>query len=139
MFQALAQLKTNQEILEKNQIIRKKTEDNRKEVIELNTELRKRSQNLLEKHIQEQKDLLKKLESGGLDDKQRAAVKQAIKALQETIEKVKTDLLVPAVPVKKPPPVKRTKEEVRVNHPVPILMRLCRQLERSQTHVPHPH
>lgn len=108
---ALAQLKNTQEIVEKNQLIRKKTEDNRKEVIELNTELRKRSQNLLEKHIQEQKELLKKLESGGLDEKQRGAVKDAIKALQETIEKVKNDLL---MPVKKSTPVKRSKDEVSI-------------------------
>lgn len=74
--------------------------------------MRKRSQNLLEKQIEEQKSLIKKLELGNIDEKQKRSIMEAIKLLQDSIEKIKKDLLAITKPVKKVVPVKRTKEEV---------------------------
>lgn len=74
--------------------------------------MRKRSQSLLEKQIEEQKSLIKKLELGNIDEKQKRSIMEAIKILQDSIEKIKKDLLAIAKPVKKVVPVKKTKEEV---------------------------
>lgn len=111
-FQTIAAIKKSQEILEKKKLLRKKTEEKRKEAIKLTSDLKKRSQSLLEKQLEEQKALIKKIELGGIDEKQKKSIMEAIKLLQDSIEKIKKDLLTIAKPVKKTTPVKKTKEEV---------------------------
>lgn len=94
-------------------MLRKKTEEKRKEALKLTSDLRKRSQNLLEKQIQQQKELIKKLELGNLEDKQKKDIMETIKVLQDSIEKIKKELLAASKSPKKAVPVKKTKEEVR--------------------------
>lgn len=111
LFQKLAALKKSQEILEKDKLLKKKKEETRKEALKLTSDLRKRSQILLEKQIEEQKALIKKLELGNIDDKQKKDLRETIKTLQESIEKINKEL-VPAKVIKKAAPVRKTKEEV---------------------------
>lgn len=99
-------------MLEKNKLLRKKTEEKRKEALKLTSDLRKRTQILLEKQIEQQKALIKKLEIGNLDEKQKKDIMETIKILQDSIEKIKQELVETTKTAKKMIPVKKTKEEV---------------------------
>ena len=110
--QTIAAIKKSQEMLEKNKLLRKKTEEKRKEALKLTSDLRKRTQSLLEKQIGQQKALIQKLEIGNLDEKQKKDVMDTIKILQDSIEKIKQELVETTKTAKKMIPVKKTKEEV---------------------------
>ncbi|KAK6645014.1 hypothetical protein RUM43_001290 [Polyplax serrata] len=107
----LAAIKKSQEMLEKNQLLRKKTEEKRKEALKLTSDLRKRTQILLGKQIEQQKALIKKLEIGGLEEKQKKDIMDTVKALQDSIEKIQQELV--ETTKKKIIPVKKTKEEIQ--------------------------
>lgn len=77
-----AVFKKNQEIRAVKETLKKKQEEKRKEAIKLTADLRKRKQELLDKHLKEQKLLIERLEKGGVLPEQREKLMITVKTLQ---------------------------------------------------------
>lgn len=129
-------MKKMQEMAAAKQNIRKKQEEKRREAMQITADLRKRKQELLEKQLEQQKQLIQRLEKQDITKEQRQEVLSTIKCLQDSVEKIRKDLsadvgnaasntakVTPAKVVKTPPVaktsppnlVKKTKEEVCVH------------------------
>ncbi|XP_066991429.2 RNA-binding protein 26 isoform X2 [Anabrus simplex] len=89
---AAAVIKKSQEMLAVKETLKKKQEEKRKEAIKLTADLRKRKQELLDKQLVQQKQLIERLEKGGVTGEQRDSLMSTIKTLQESIEKIRKDL-----------------------------------------------
>ncbi|KAJ9594957.1 hypothetical protein L9F63_013741, partial [Diploptera punctata] len=123
---AVAAIKKNQEILAVKETLKKKQEEKRKEAIKLTADLRKRKQALLDRQLDQQKQLIERLK-GGVAPEQRERLMITIKSLQESIENIRKDLSNAVTPTnanastkaakaQKPAPallVKKSKEEAQ--------------------------
>lgn len=121
-----------QEVAVAKQNLKKKQEEKRREALQITADLRKRKQELLEKQLDQQKQLIQRLEKQDITKEQRQDVMTTIKSLQESVEKIRKDLsavvgnttnnvkvsaskIVKSPPVAKTPTpnlVKKTMEEV---------------------------
>ncbi|KAK3920131.1 Zinc finger protein swm [Frankliniella fusca] len=128
---AAAMKKKMQEVAAAKQNIKKKQEEKRREAMQITADLRKRKQELLEKQLDQQKQLIQRLEKQDITKEQRQEVLNTIKSLQESVEKIRKDLATvmgnttnsgkqkllksPPPPSKTPPTnlVKKTKEEAQ--------------------------
>lgn len=81
-----------QEVAVAKQNLKKKQEEKRREAIQITADLRKRKQDLLEKQLEQQKQLIQRLEKQDITKEQRQAVITTIKSLQENVEKIRKDL-----------------------------------------------
>ncbi|XP_034233762.1 zinc finger protein swm isoform X2 [Thrips palmi] len=105
-----------QEVAVAKQNLKKKQEEKRREALQITADLRKRKQDLLEKQLDQQKQLIQRLEKQDITKEQRQDVMTTIKSLQESVEKIRKDLAavvgntnnnvkVPSLKTAKPPPV----------------------------------
>lgn len=81
-----------QEVAVAKQNLRKKQEEKRREAIQITADLRKRKQDLLDKQLEQQKQLIKRLENKDITAEQRQDVLNTIKTLQESVEMIRKDL-----------------------------------------------
>ena len=91
---AIAAIKKNQEVLELKAKLRKEADVKKVEAVKKTEELRKSKQQLLEKLIEEQKNLILKMEGkkGLLKAEEKSAMMTLLKSLTSSIEKTKEDI-----------------------------------------------
>ena len=97
IFQAIAAIKKNQEILEAKAQMKKAAQSKQTEAAKRMLDLRKGKQDLLDKQLTEQKKLIAKLESKKengeeLKAEEKTMIMKLIKTLSESIMKTKDDL-----------------------------------------------
>ncbi|GAB6027315.1 hypothetical protein CHUAL_001598 [Chamberlinius hualienensis] len=85
---------SSSQVLSAQETIKKKQAEQRKEAMKIKVDLVKRKQDLLQKQIQQQKVLIEKLDRNkNMSATERTAIIETIKLLQESIEKLKAELV----------------------------------------------
>lgn len=109
---AQIRFKHNDTIRAKNELIRKKQEEQHKNAVQLQHGLHKRKHDLLQEHLKQMRSLLERVEKVDHSDPRRSNFLSTIKGLQTSIDKLRNEIAIdqaqisarmqnPIVPVKK--------------------------------------
>lgn len=107
--------KHNDTIRAKNELIRKKQEEQHKNAVQLQHGLHKRKHDLLQEHLKQMRSLLDRVEKVEHSDPRRSNFLSTIKGLQSSIDKLRNEIAIDQAQIsarmQNPVPVKKSKEQ----------------------------
>lgn len=107
--------KHNDTIRAKNELIRKKQEEQHKNAVQLQHGLHKRKHDLLQEHLKQMRSLLDRVEKVDHSDPRRSNFLSTIKGLQSSIDKLRNEIAIDQAQIsarmQNPVPVKKSKEQ----------------------------